>query len=802
MKKVQFMCAVLLLNALTGFSKDYKIGNSKIERGFSVNNGVLQTIAIKNGIGNKEVEVEKSAEFRLRLSEGTDIDGTDRVVTSDDFIAVKTHSNTKNGVTTLGFRLENKKEGLTVVVIYSQKKGEPYIRKKLNINTAKPVCIERIDIDSLKLSDVYQPYNKKEITAWGPNRWKPGLGLPLFTSESALFFGTEFPASYNYVKDQEYFCGYLYGHKLNAGDSITTYSAVIGAGDDSEYISDAFYEYITSIRVRPLRLQTQYNSWFDYSKYVNKDKFSKSVKKVNQELCIKRGTSPLKAYVIDDGWQDSSSSCNWKDKVWPVNDKFDENFVDSHAVTKDANSTVGIWMSPGCNFGAKPAVPHMREMGWGALGKLMSLADSPYMDMLEARMVELTKQGVTYFKLDGLFGHLNEREFDLDGASRGVPVMPQLVPKGIKPADKKLNDSKYDEAKIYYLTVGAERLMKIFAEMAKVNPDVYIVISNGAWLSPWWLMSADAVWMINAGDAAGGADRTAELVYRDGVYHQIWEEEHTQYPMNALFNHEPKKVKSNESKDCFRKYLYMNMSRGTGFIELYLKTFNLKEYDWDVLAEGLQWAEDMFPTFKRSRMHGGSPRKKEVYGYTAWVSDRGYISIHNPSDVSKEYSLTLDRKFGLIPGQKEYYLTSPLSDSLVGLNKIYSYGDEVKLSLKPREIRILNFDKVAKNWSKLKALQTRTKDDCLDTNPNQTSSLPIQPDAIFIGRWSYNSQGKEYSREFTEKGVCILRQGEKIIWRKSFVVLSDKKVKVANEIHKFPSADKMNVGSYRATRLH
>ena len=117
--------------------------------------------------------------------------------------------------------------------------------------------------------------------------------------------------------------------------------------------------------------------------------------------------------------------------------------------------------------------------------------------------MELAEAGTSYFKLDGTFGHLYTREFDIHGADHGVPEMPQLDTEGFRTDDLRLNDSAYDELKIYYLTVGTERLMKIFAKMADANPDVYIVISNGAYLSPWWLMHCDAVWMINAGDAAG-----------------------------------------------------------------------------------------------------------------------------------------------------------------------------------------------------------------------------------------------------------------------------------------------------------
>ena len=41
-------------------------------------------------------------------------------------------------------------------------------------------------------------------------------------------------------------------------------------------------------------------------------------------------------------------------------------------------------------------------------------------------MVELTRQGVGFFKLDGVFGHLNLRNFELHGGKYGLPEMPQL----------------------------------------------------------------------------------------------------------------------------------------------------------------------------------------------------------------------------------------------------------------------------------------------------------------------------------------------------------------------------------------
>ncbi|NWK55101.1 hypothetical protein HW115_05735 [Verrucomicrobiaceae bacterium N1E253] len=778
--------------------------NQSIQRVLNIDKAGVTTSGIHNKQAKRELQPTACAEFSLRLSEGTDKEGTDFTLTSKDFAYSKTLKKDKGHV---AVELLNEKHGLKVVAHYTLEDDAFYMRKYLEITSRKKVCLERVDVEALSLTDAYQPYQEKKITARAPWQWKPGLGQPLFTTKTGTFWGIEFPASYNYVDGEKLRCGYLHGRMLEPGKTYTSYAAVMGVSDDPAFTSDAFYEYIDQVRVRPLRLQTQYNSWFDYHGGVTREAFAKSVNKVNEELCVKRGVTPLKAYVIDDGWQDSNKKSDWSDQVWKVNGKFDSDFGSSQKTVKSAKSTLGLWLSPGCNFGARGAVPAMREKGWGGLTNYMSLANTKYMDMLEKRMVQLAKEETTYFKLDGCFGHLNIRDFDIDGAANGVPTMPQLGTKGWSSDDKRLNDPKYDELKSYYLVVGTERMMKIFEGMGKANPDVYIVISNGAYLSPWWLMHVDAVWMINAGDAAGGSSRTKELVYRDGVYHNIWAKERTHYPMNSLFNHEPKKTKSHEPKDVFRKYLYMNMSRGTGFVELYLKTFNLKEYDWDVLAEGMLWVEDVFPTFKRSRMHGGDPKKGEVYGFTAWLEKRGYISIHNPSDSAQDYKITLNRKFGLIPGAQSYVLSSPIDDSLQGLKKQYAYGDVIQLTLKPGEIRILNFDHEKRDWSKLKALQTRTAADFVpgpnagkkkvENKKHVAVSLAGHP---LLGRWYYEAGGK-HSREFTADGKCILRKGNKEIWTKTCTSKDADSVTVENRYQHHLKGNTLVIeGRYRAKK--
>ena len=777
----------------------YLIENNSMARQLSMKDGVLRTSAIINKLAKTRAVPTACNEFELRISKGTHTTGTDVLLTSADFRCTESSEYTPAkppNAKGVSFLLKNEKHQLTVKAHYELTPGDFYLRKYLTITPAKPVTVERFDIESIQLEDAHQPYTVRAIYARG--KWSPGLGQPLYGKASGTFWGIEFPAADNSVKDKTLRCSYLRGLELPAGKPYQTYPAVVGVSDNPKFNTDAFFDYIDRVRIRPLRLQIQYNTWFDTGRGVNKNSFRQSVNHIHKKLCVERKCKPLKTYVVDDGWQDIRK--DWTQKTWQVNAKFDPDFAFSSETVKAADSTLGIWMSPGCLFGSNGAVKPYRKKGFEALTNWMSLAGPKYMGLLENRMVELTKQGVTYFKLDGLFGHLNLRNFELHGDRYGIPHMPQLGLEGFQDGDKRLNNSKYDELKIYYLTAGTERLIQIFQKMAAVNPDVYIVISNGAYLSPWWLMHTDSIWMINAGDAAGGSSRTQELVYRDDRYHEIYAKEKTQFPMHALFNHEPKKTKTGESQDVFRKYLYMNISRGTGFIELYIKPRVLKEHDWDVLAEGLHWSYHVFPTFKRSRMHGGSPKAGEVYGYTAWTKERGYVSIHNPSGNEKPYQFTLDRTFGLLPDSGTYLLSSPMDDCVKDLEKEYAYGSTVSLKLQPREIRILNFDKTPVDWSVLKELQKRNKG---PESPRPPKSVHID-NHLILGIWDYTHNGQRYSREFTKDGFCIFREGkaQKQSWKKPFKVTDDKTAVIEGRYrHVLKEKNTLLIeGRYQATR--
>lgn len=762
------LTAFPLIWPAAGASEQCVLENKFIRRTISTEKEI-HTLSFTNKLDGKTLSPESAHAFVITLADGT-------ILTSADFTTDSVSPTETSQEKVLTIELICTKLPLNVTLSYQLKTDEFFTRKKLTLTPGKDLEVKQIDLESFSLPEAYQPYTISQITAQGASKWRPGLGQPLYTKTTGTFWGVEFPASMNTVKDGILRCSYLVGKTLPAGKSYQTHSSVFGVADSPEFVKDAFFDYIDRTRIRPLRLQTQYNSWFDYSNGVSAEKFSNSINKIHGELNTARGVPPLSAYVIDDGWQDTAA--DWTKKAWTVNSKFDPDFKNSFKAVAAADSHLGLWLSPGSIFGAQPAIPKMKAGGFKALDPWMSLSAPGYIDKLEERMVELTKQGVTYFKLDGIFGHLNIRNFDIPG---------------FKGAEEELNDPKYDPQKILYLTDGSERLIKIFHEMAEVNPEVYIVISNGAWLSPFWLQHVDSVWMINAGDAAGGANRTKELVYRDSVYHDLTVSENTQFPLHSIFNHEPKKTTSGESADTFRHYLYMNMSRGTGFVELYIKPFVINSHDWDVLAEGLLWVHDVFPTFKRARMHGGSPGKDEVYGYTGWLKERGYISIHNPSEKEQSYTLTLDRKFGLTADSKDtiYQLSSPMAESLAGLKPQYRYGDNLTVALKPGAIRILNFDPEKRDWKTLTDLQTQA---------DQNSPEPISiKDHAILGTWKYG----EHTREFKADGTCTLTSGDKVQWTKPFTVNSPAEATVEGGYHHLIQKDgTLRIeGKYTAEKL-
>jgi len=110
-------------------------------------------------------------------------------------------------------------------------------------------------------------------------------------------------------------------------------------------------------------------------------------------------------------------------------------------------------------------------------------------------------------------------------------------------------------------------------------------------------------------------------------------------------------------------------------------------------------------------MHGGNPlgihtfneinvsiknvnidTEANVYGYTGWTKDLGYVSIHNPKATKETYTFKLCRSFGLLPESGSFKLGSPMPEKIIGLKKEWKYGDTFSIEINPKEVVILDFE--------------------------------------------------------------------------------------------------------------
>ncbi len=378
MVKRIFVAGVLLgICSSLGFvhagEKVYVLENSYMSRTLVVKDGVLSTKQIVNKQAGANLVPVSCQEFALRISEGTDKEGTDKILTAKDFVVASVDKKFTSSVRSYRFHLKNKAHALAVDVCYELAEDNFYGHKYLEIISGKKVTLEKIDVESIAFEDAFQNYKLKLITARKSGGWKPGLGQPVYTTTTATFWGMEFPGAFNTVEEGSTItCGYLRGKDLLPQERYTTYRSVVGVADDKNFIDDTFFYYIDRVRRRPARLQVQYNSWFDYGNRVSKETFAKSLRKVHEELVTRRGCRPLNAYVIDDGWQDKSKNVTWADTVWKINNKFAPYFKDSRKEVLRAGSTLGIWLSPASIFGG---VRWWKE--WGDMGLKLFLTVCP-----------------------------------------------------------------------------------------------------------------------------------------------------------------------------------------------------------------------------------------------------------------------------------------------------------------------------------------------------------------------------------------------------------------------------------------
>lgn len=486
------------------------------------------------------------------------------------------------------------------------RQGSSYVRQQLTISAGdKPV-----PVSGVILIDVHAP----GIVLAGRVK-----GSPLIAGN--FYLGFESPLSESSVVGDRGMSESQIGVPIPAGQSAV-YSSVIGAAPPGQ-MRRAFLTYLERERAHPYRTFLHYNSWFDigYGRPYTQQEALNRIHAIGDELNKKRGVT-LDSYLFDDGWDDLNH-------LWKIRADFKDGFEPLTKAAAEYGAAPGVWLSPwgGYAEAKQQRLATARRDGYEIVNGGLALSGPKYYALFHEAVTQMvTKYGVNQFKFDGT-GNVD-----------------QVVPGSAFSSD-------FDAA------------IHLIADLRRIKPDLYINLTSGTWPSPFWLFYADSTW--RGGDdtdfAGVGTNRERWITYRDAMTYRNIVEAGELYPLNSLMLHgivfaEQAPGLSTSSDEDFASEVHSYFGTGTQLQELYVTPSLLTTTDWDVLAEAAKWSRRNASTLVDTHWIGGDPQWLEVYGWVAWSSEKGILTLRNPGSAAQDFSIDIARAFELPPGAPSRYL--------------------------------------------------------------------------------------------------------------------------------------------------
>ncbi len=492
-----------------------------------------------------------------------------------------------------------------------------------------------------------------------------------------VFFGIEYPTATNKVlkkgKGFELFCHELIG-KVVRKDWVESDWVVEGLAPD-HYIKDWFFNYLPDVRVAANRPYTLYNSWYDLrspefpnvepNHVMNEKNILNIIDLFKKNMIDKYGIN-LDAFVLDDGWDIYESDWKMRTKTFPHGVK---PIVDA---LKPLGTTLGIWFGPTGGYSYRMRrINWMKAHGYETVGStpgdaMMDIAGPKYSALFEKRTTDFAKEGVGYFKWDGIQFSSSE-----PGSGHAVGYLSRRA--------------------------AMESMIEKCKAVRAVNPNEYLNITSGTWLSPWWLKYANQIWM--QGEDYGYADvpsvneRDGAITYKDFVLYDDFHNKDIWFPLSNMMTHGI--IKGNLERlggeddplEKFANDAVFYFARGVSMYEMYISPDLLKPEEWEVLRQSLKWAKERFPVLNKTYMEGGDPAKGETYAYVHFKNDSGIIAARNPVMQPQSITIKLDPAKGIADSACSLVLERTYPTHWISPN-LYSAGATITLPLKGYEAAV------------------------------------------------------------------------------------------------------------------
>jgi len=470
-----------------------------------------------------------------------------------------------------------------------------------------------------------------------------GFGQPLALQykQGGAFFGLEYPTSENSLKPLEkgktiLHCGQELGERI--GSSWIESEWVVEGLSPNPHVKLWFWKYLDQIRVLPLKPFLLYNSWYDVrapeivkspAHVMNDKNLLRIIESFKKEMVEKHGLK-LDAFVLDDGWDVYKSD-------WVLSkSQFPRGLAPVSDALKEIGTNLGMWFGPIGGYSNRTwRVEWMRDHGYEvipgyeAARDQLCLAGKRYHQLFKKRVLDLIRNhSVGYYKWDGI-------QFSCSEPDHGHPVG------------------------IYSRRAVMESVIDLCQSVRAENQNIFLNVTSGTWLSPWWVKYANTIWM--QGSDYGYANvpsisrRDGAITYRDYVLFEDYGKNDFWFPIANLMTHGI--IKGNLQKlggeaeplDKFTDNALLYFARGVSMWELYVSPDLLTDGEWNALGESIRWARDRFEVLRSTEMIGGDPGESLAYGYVHFAGNCGIIAARNPSIEPQTLKVSLSPSLGLDP---------------------------------------------------------------------------------------------------------------------------------------------------------
>ena len=447
-----------------------------------------------------------------------------------------------------------------------------------------------------------------------------GLGQPVFVGKRA-FFGLEYPAAHNDVSNGMLDLHHFPGKRLSSR-WLELKSEIIGVRGSHGTLDEAFAAYVKRVRLPP-RTFVHYNSWYDFRRNnMSTRAFIATFDALQAKLTERYGV-PLDSFVIDDQYQDKRSIWKTDPKILP------EDFGPLARHLQAHGSSLGLWM---------PLTPnrHNLDLDWGREhGYEITDTGGNYCvsgPKFHAAMRAVIRRHIQTFGLNYYKHDFNN--FHCRAPGHGHLPTPE-----------------------HGFEANVDAYIDLLRYARSLNPHIFLNVTGGMWLSPWWLTVADTVWRGGGDTGHEGLvpyieQRDDTMTYVDGVLWDRLVKERRQFPPSALMTHGIIYARlcmlggRDEPLHCWADHVVMYNAPGLMMKELYLTPDLVRDEQWAVLGPTLSWSLAEAGLLVDGRMTHGNPHKGEVYGYVHAGDRRLIWFLRNPAPKPQSVVLPLAAELG------------------------------------------------------------------------------------------------------------------------------------------------------------